>query len=96
MLVRRQLQSGAHESTGSLAVIGEDTVVENGALQRVGSEDPNADLMNRTNTGARSAFTLPKDAADASGRLQQAALNRALKDLSGGQYARLDPGSLCW
>ena len=56
MLVRRQLQSASHESTGSLASIGEDTVVENsplqnGTLQRVGSEDPNADLMGRTSTG---------------------------------------------
>ena len=51
MLVRRQLQSGSHESTGSLASIGEEAVVENGVLQRLGSEDPNADLMKRTNTG---------------------------------------------
>ena len=51
MLVRRQLQSGSHESNGSLASIGEEAVVENGVLQRLGSEDTTADLMKRTNTG---------------------------------------------
>lgn len=52
VLVRRQLQSAAHDSSGSLASIGEDTVVENGSLQRAASEDPNADLLRRQSTGA--------------------------------------------
>ena len=51
MLVRRQLQSAAHDSSGSLASIGEDTVVENGSLSRAASEDPNADLLRRQSTG---------------------------------------------
>ena len=53
MLVRRQLQSAAQDSSSSLASIGEDTVVEDATLQRVGSEDPNADLLRRQSTGAR-------------------------------------------
>ncbi len=52
MLVRRQLQSAAQDSSGSLASIGEDTVVQNGSLERAASEDPNADLLKRQSTGA--------------------------------------------
>lgn len=57
VLVRRQLQSSAtNDSTNSLASIGEENVVENdlmqnGLLQRLGSEDPNADLLRRQSTG---------------------------------------------
>ena len=57
VLVRRQLQSSAtNDSTNSLASIGEEDVVEsdlmqNGSLQRLGSEDPNADLLRRQSTG---------------------------------------------
>jgi hypothetical protein len=58
VLVRRQLQSSAaNESITSLASIGEDGVAEDdllqdGSLQRLGSEDPNADLLRRQSTGA--------------------------------------------
>lgn len=58
VLVRRQLQSSAaNDSTNSLASIGEEDAVEgdamqNGSLQRLGSEDPNADLLRRRSTGA--------------------------------------------
>ncbi len=52
VLVRRQLQSAAQDSSSSLTSIGEDTVAENGSLQRAASEDPNADLLKRQSTGA--------------------------------------------
>ena len=59
VLVRRQLQSAAQDSSGSLASIGEDTALENGSLQRAASEDPNADLMKRQNTGTQPLLDVP-------------------------------------
>ncbi|CAK0787881.1 hypothetical protein CVIRNUC_011103 [Coccomyxa viridis] len=76
VLVRRQLQSGSHESTGSLASIGEEAVVENGVLQRLGSEDPNADLMKRTNTGALVDDLMGGLVAESVGRAYSGRLNR--------------------